>query len=198
MKLKIIVASLLFIIPMPNFALTADEVMAKFRSRMYGAGSLSGTISWSYGTDMQYSGSFKYMPGKIYMKFNNPSGKIIVCNGKKLWIYNQSSSICGIQDMGGGSSGGIAGLLSGYNGIVTGQGGDGYTVKLSRPGGGGYSEIILRLDQTFFLKSVSMKDSSGNQLRFSITLDTGTVFSSQFEFSVPSNAQVIKNPLQIK
>jgi len=198
MKIKIAAATALFIIvqAVPNFALTADEVMEKFRGRMYSAGNLSGTISWGSDVDAPYSGSFKYMPGKIFIKFNNPPGKVIVCNGKKLWIYNQSSNICGIQDV-GGSTGGIAGLLYGYNGIVTGQGGDGYTVKLSKPNAT-FPEAILRLDQSFFLKSVTLKNRNGNQLHFTITLDSRAVLNTQFEFNVPPNAQVVKNPLQIK
>jgi len=198
MKIKIAVATALLIIlqTAPNFALTADEVMEKFRGRMHGAGKLSGTIKWESDTNMQYSGSFKYMSGKIFIKFNNPPGKVIVCNGKKLWIYNQNSNICGVQDVGGGT-GGIAGLLHGYNGIVTGQGADGYTVKLNKPNAA-FPEAILRLDQSFFLKSVSLKNRNGNQLRFTIALDSGAVLNSQFEFNVPPNAQVVKNPLQIK
>jgi len=196
MKIKIAAAILIIAQAAPNFAMTADEVMGKFRSRMYGAGKLSGTIEWGSDTDTRYSGSFKYMPGKIFIKFSNPAGRTIVCNGKKLWVYNQGSNVCGVQDVGGGT-GGIAGLLSGYNGIVTGQGGDGYTVKLSKPNGA-FPEVILRLDQSFFPKNISLKNRNGNQLVFRITLDSGAVLNSQFEFNVPPNAQVIKNPLEIK
>ena len=200
MKAKTILTFILSLIfmfsAMPNYAITADEAMAKFRSRMYGAGGLSGTLSWGYETDMQYSASFKYLPGKIYIKFSNPSGKIIVCNGRKLWVYNQANNICGVQDMAGGS-GGLAGLLVGYNGIVTSQGSGGYNLKLSKPGSA-YPEVILRLDSTFFPRSVSLKDASGSSLRFMINLDSGPVMNSQFEFNVPSNAQVVKNPLEIK
>ena len=198
MKIKTAAAILIIIAQAaPNFALTADEVMVKFRGRMYSAGKLSGTIAWGSDTDAQYSGSFKYMPGKIFVKFNNPPGRTIVCNGKRLWVYNQSSNVCGIQDVGGGAGGGIAGLLGGYNGIVTGQGADGYTVKLSKPNAA-FPEVILRLDQSFFPKNISLKNRNGNQLNFRITLDSGAVLNSQFEFNVPPNAQVIKNPLEIK
>jgi len=197
MKIKIIATTILIIAQTASgFALTADEVMQKFRGRMYGAGKLSGTISWESDRGMPHSGSFKYMPGKIFVKFNNPSGKVIACNGKKLWIYNPNNNICGVQDVGGGT-GGIAGLLSGYNGIVTGQGADGYTVKLSKPNAA-FPEVILRLDQSFFPKSILLKNRNGNQLQFKIALDSGAVLNSQFEFNVPANAQVIRNPLQIK
>lgn len=197
MKIKIVAAALFIIAQtISGFAITADEVMQKFRGRMYGAGKLSGTISWGSDTDTPYAGSFKYMPGKIFIKFSNPSGKTIACNGKRLWIYNQSSNICGIQDV-GGSTGGIAGLLSGYNGIVTGQGADGYTVRLNNPNAA-FPEVTLRLDQSFFPRSILLKNRNGKQLQFKITLDSGAVLNSQFEFNVPPNAQVVKNPLQIK
>lgn len=199
MKAKIIMASVsaLFYIftAMPSYALTAEEAVAKFKARMYSAGSLSGTLSWGYENEMQYTGNFKYMPGKIYVKLSNPSGKIIVCNGRKLWVYNQANNICGVQETAGGS-GGLSGILVGYNGIVMTQQ-SGYTVRLTKSNAH-YSEITLRLDSTFLLKSASLKDKSGNTLRFTLNLDSAPVMNSHFEFNIPSNAQVVQNPLQIK
>ena len=198
MKIKIIATTILLIIAqtIPNFAMTADEVMERFRGRMHSAGKLSGTILWGSDTGTPYAGNFKYMPGKIFVRFSNPSGRIIVCNGKKLWIYNQSSNICGIQDVGGGT-GGITGFLYGYSGIVTGQGSGGYTVKLSKHNAT-FPEVTLNLDSSFFPKTITLRNRNGNQLRFTITLDSAAVLNSHFEFNVPPNAQVIKNPLQIK
>lgn len=180
-----------------GYAITADEALANFRSRMYGIGALSGVISWSYDTEAQYTGAFKYMPGKIYVKFGNPSGKTIVCNGRRLWIYSSATNICGIQDV-GGNSGGIAGLLAGYMGIVTAQGGGGYTLKLKKPGAA-YEEVVLTLDQSFFLKRAMLKDASGKTLRVSISnVDSGSVLPSHFEFNPPANTQIVKNPLEIR
>jgi outer membrane lipoprotein-sorting protein len=94
-------------------AMTATEALEKFRGRMYGAGAVTGTISWSYEDSAPYTGSFKYLsPGRIHVKFSSPSGKVLVSNGRKLWVYDPGTNICGVQDLDGGSSGGIAGLVA--------------------------------------------------------------------------------------
>ncbi len=199
MKLKILFISVLlaFTAAAPLFSMTADEAMAKFRARMNIQEPVSGVISWTMNDDVQCTGSFKYMPGKFYLKFTNPSGKIIVCNGKKLWIYSQSSNVVGIQTLSDKTSGGLASLLYGYTGIVT-QDGDGYTVKLKKDDAF-YPEAVLSLDSTFFLKRLVIKDKKGSIQRFSISgIETGSVMKNHFEFSVPANAQVLKNPMDIQ
>ncbi len=186
---------------LPLYSITGDEALAKFRGRMMGIGKLSGVISWSSGSGQALAGTFKYMaPDKIYVKFSNPSGKILVSNGRKLWVYSPSSSICGVQDLAqGSSSGGIAGMTADYRAIVTSQGGDGYTIKLKNAEKA-YPEIILRVDSTFFLKRAIFKDREGDG--FSFTLSnvnfSPAVMPSLFNFNVPSNAQSVKNPLNIK
>lgn len=181
----------------PVFSMTAEEAMGKFRARMNIQEPISGVISWTMSDDVQCTGSFKYMPGKFYLKFTNPAGRIIVCNGKKLWIYSQSSNVVGIQTLSDKQSGGLVSLLYGYTGIVT-QDGDGYTVKLKKDDAY-YPEAVLSLDSTFFLKRLVIKDKKGNVQRFSISsIETGSVMKNHFEFSVPANAQVLKNPLDIQ
>ena len=202
MKVKIFLASILFstLAFSDAYAITADEALEKFRGRMYSAGSLTGIISWSGDSDVAFTGSFKYMsPGRIYVKFSSPQGKVLACNGKKLWIYDPANNICAVQDMDGGGSYGIAGLVKGYMGIVTSQGSSGYTLKLKKDDAH-YPEIILSLDSSFFLKKAVLKDREGRALRFSISnIDTSaTVMKTQFDFNVPANTQVIKNPFQIK
>ena len=183
------------------YPITGDEALAKFRGRMLGIGKMSGVISWTQGSGFSYSGTFKYMaPDKIYVKFSNPGGKILVSNGRKLWVYNPSSSICGVQDLATGSiSGGIAGMTGDYRAIVTAQGADGYTIKLKNSDKA-YTEIILRVDSTFFLKRAILKDKNGDGFSFTLSnVDfTPAVMQSLFNFNVPSNAQVVKNPLNIK
>ncbi|MBN1531268.1 MAG: outer membrane lipoprotein carrier protein LolA [Spirochaetes bacterium] len=183
------------------YPITGDEALAKFRGRMLGIGKLSGVISWSTGSGQSLAGTFKYMaPDKIYVKFSNPSGKILVSNGRKLWVYSPSSSICGVQDLAAGSSsGGIAGMTADYRAIVTSQSSDGYTIKLKNSDKA-YPEIILRVDSSFFLKRAIFKDKDGDG--FSFTLSnvnfSPAVMPSLFNFNVPSNAQTVKNPLNIK
>lgn len=182
------------------YAITGDEAVARFRNRMLGAGKMAGVISWTTESGQTVSGTFKYMaPDKIYVKFTNPSGKILVCNGKRLWVYSPASNICGIQDLArGSSSAGIAGMIAGYKAIASGGGG-GYTIKLKSPDRE-YSEITLRLDGSFFLTKAVLKHRDGGVTSFTLSNvnKSPSIMPSIFNFSVPSNAQSVKNPLDIK
>jgi len=201
MKRRIFLVAIIFIsLYEYSFAITGDEALSSFRNRMNSIGKLTGIISWSHSSGETYTGSFKYMsPGKIYIKFSSPSGKVIVSNGKSLWVYSSGSNICGVQDLGGGGSGGIAALTSGYLAIVTAQGPGGYTIKLKN-NDRSFSEIILIVDSTFFLRKVMLKSKDGGTYNFSISNvnSSAAVIPSIFDFNVPSNSQVVKNPLNIK
>lgn len=190
---------ILTIVP-ASYAITGDEALAQFRERMNSSGKLTGIISWSHSGGETYTGAFKYMsPGKIYVKFSSPAGKTIVSNGKSLWIYSSGSNICGIQDLSGAGSGGIAALTTGYFAIVTAQGPGGYTIKLKN-NDRSFTEIILMVDSTFFLRKAILKSKDGGTYNFSLSnISTSTaVIPSIFDFNVPSSAQVVKNPLNIK
>ena len=198
-KSKILFLTIAIFVLSPLFALSGDEAVAKFRGRMGSVDKLAGTISWTTANGTMYTGSFKYMrPGMIHVKFSSPSNKVVVSNGKKLWIYDTSSNICGIQELGAWSSGGIAGMVAGYNAIASGGDG-GYTIKLKAPNRT-FSEIILNTDGSFMLKRASLKNKNGDVLVFNLNLldSVGSVSAGMFNFSVPSNAQVINNPLDIK
>lgn len=198
--LKSILTTMILLIASQSFAITGDAALAKFQQRMYSIGKLTGIISWSTGSGMTYTGSFKYLnPGKIYVKFSSPAGKTIVSNGKKLWIYSPANNIVGVQDLGFGGSGGIASLTKGYFAIVTSQGSGGYTIKLKN-NEKTYSEILLMLDSTFFLKKAIFKTSNGTAFNFSISniSFSAAVVPTIFSFDVPASAQVVKNPLNIQ
>ncbi len=181
------------------YPLTGDEALAKFRGRMSSIGTMRGTISWTDDSGFIYTGNFRYMsPGKIYVKFSSPSGKIIASNGKKLYLFNPSSNICGVQDLGSGHSGGIAGVVSGYNAIAMGGAG-GYTIKLSS-NDRHYSNITLSVDSTFMLKKAVLKTKSGGGTTISLSgVITGEGMSpGVFDFNPPSSALTVNNPLNIK
>ncbi len=181
-------------------AITGTEAVAKFQGRMYSAGQMTGIIQWSFNAGPPYTGSFKYMaPNKIYIKFSSPQGKVLVANGRKLWIYDPGNNVCAVQDLGGGGSGGFAGMVNGYMGIVTSQGSGGYTLKLKNSDRT-YSEIMLWLDSGFFLKKAVLKNQKGDLLKVSLSnvSFSATVMKSLFDFNVPANTQVIKNPLQVR
>lgn len=194
-----IIITIIFFLGTNSYSLSGDEALASFRNRMNSIGKMTGIISWTFASGETYTGSFKYVPGKIYVKFSTPAGKIVVCNGKSLWVYSPGSNICGVQDVAGGGSGGIAAFTTGYLAIVTAQGPGGYTIKLKN-NEKTYNEIILYLDSTFFLKKAVFKTKGGSSLSFTLSNvnTSAAVMPSFFNFDVPSSAQVVKNPLNIK
>lgn len=194
-------ASLLLLAHAPAAsALTGDEAVGKFQARMNSVGTMSGTISWMYQSGQGYSGTFKYMaPGKILVKFTSPSGRILSSNGRKLWVFDSSSNICGVQDLARGSSGGLAGLVSGYLAILTAQGPSGYTIKLKNSERA-YSDITLVLDGGFLPRKIVLLNKAGDgmSITFSNVRTGESMAPGIFDFSVPSNAQLVKNPLDVK
>ncbi len=199
MKIKLLILSGALIASASLFAVTGEEALEKFRARMAGIGVMSGTISWTSPSGFIYTGHFNYMaPDKIHIKFSNPGGKTIVSNGKKLWVYDSGSNICGIQDLGSSRSGGIAALTSGYSAIASGQGG-GYMLKLQNPEKH-YSEITITTDESFTLRRAVLKSKEGTISAFTLSnLNTSpNIVRTIFDFKVPSNAQSINNPLDIR
>lgn len=199
LQYKIIIISGILIASAAAFAVTGDEAVAKFRARMGSIGKMTGVISWTSSSGYTYTGHFKYLaPNNIYVKFSSPGGKIIVANGKKLWVYDPSTNIVGIQDLDGGASGGIAGMTGGYMAIASSQG-SGYLIKLKN-NEKYYSEINIAADASFMMKKIMLKTKEGEGVTYSISnVDTSaSVNSNMFDFSVPANAQAVKNPLNIR
>lgn len=182
------------------FAISGDEAVEKFRTRMQRIGKLTGVISWTSLEGQTYSGSFKYLaPDKVYVKFTSPTEKILVSNGKTLWIFSPGTNMCGIQELAkGSSSGGIAGLVNGYNGIAVGTDA-GYTIKL-KSDDKQYREIILSVDGTFLLRGAIFKREDGRIISFSLSdvSAKADVRESLFNFRVPKGAQIVKNPMNIR
>ena len=195
---SLLLAAGLVAIASDAFPITGEEALAKFQGRMNGIRTMRGTISWTDESGFIYTGNFKYMaPGKIHVKFT-PSGKIIASNGRKLYVYNPSSNICGIQELGGGNSGGISALVGGYMAIAFGGAG-GYTIKLSG-NDRHYTNITLVTDGSFMLKKAVLKTKEGGGTTISLSgVFTGEGISpGVFDFNVPPGAQTVNNPLNIK
>ncbi|MBP7737280.1 MAG: outer membrane lipoprotein carrier protein LolA [Spirochaetes bacterium] len=182
------------------FSITGEEAVEKFSNRMRRIGKLTGVISWTSLDGQTYSGSFKYMsPDKVYVKFTSPTEKILVSNGKTLWIYSPGTNMCGIQELAkGSSSGGIVGLVAGYNGIAAGNE-SGYTIKL-KSDDKQYREIILSVDGTYMLRGAIFKREDGRIISFSLSDVSGKadVREGLFNFKVPKGAQIVKNPMNIR
>lgn len=184
---------LLLIISIPLYSVSGNEALSKFRSRMYSIGSMRGMITLQSNGGMM-TGTFSYKaPGKIHIQFND--GKTIVSNGRKLWVYNPANGICGVQDLGGGGSGGIAAYVDSYSAIAP---GNGNVIKLS--GNNYYDEITVVTDDTGLLMSATFNSTTGGG--FSISLSGVQVNlglpGGMFDYSVPANAQLVKNPLNIQ
>lgn len=200
MKKKLTLILLLVFSLNPAYSLTGDEVLEKFRSRMHNIDKLAGVISWTTSHGASYSGNFKYLnPGKLHIKFTNPSGRTIVSNGRTLWVYSPSSNIVGVQDLSNDGSGGIGSFTNGYMALLTDEGSNGYTLKLKHDTRH-YQEIILLLDSTFFLKRALFKTKEGMLYSFTISdiSTTATIMPGLFNFEVPANAQRVNNPLNIQ
>jgi outer membrane lipoprotein-sorting protein len=196
MKRRIIYLFLITVFPLTTdlYSLTGEEAVARFKSRMNGIGTMTGTISWSHSSGLMYSGDFKYMaPGKIYVTFSRPPGKYIISNGRTLWVYNSESKVCNIQDLAGGVSGGIAGMVRGYNAIAT-QSKTGYTIKL-RNNEKRFTDITILVDSSFLLRRAMLKTAIGETLIVHLSnVVTGiNIRPDIFDFHIPENVQVIKN-----
>lgn len=181
------------------FAVTGDEAVAKFRSRFYGLSTLRGAVSITSTTGEMMSGSFKFMaPGKFYIKFSAPAGKIIATNGKKLWVYDPNDNVCGVQDVGGGGSGGIAGIINGYMSIAS-SGGSDTTIRLKNPKKD-FRDIIIQVDSSYLPKKITFRRENGDGMAVSFSNLTANdpMSPGLFDFNVPANVQLVKNPLNIR
>lgn len=182
------------------YSISPAEAVQKFQARMYSAGNISGGITITYKDGMIYSGSFKYKSyGQILVKFDNPSGKTISSNGRKLWVYDSSTNICGIQDLAGGGSGGILGFVKTYTPVSANGGSSGYTIKLKNEAQN-ISAIIIITDGSFLLKKAVFESRDGDS--FSIAISAvrlgENIPPGIFDFNVPGNAQTVTNPLDVR
>ncbi len=196
MKRRIIYLFLIIVFPLTTdlYSLTGEEAVDRFKSRMNGIGTMTGTISWSHSSGLMYLGNFKYMaPGKIYITFSRPPGKSIISNGKTLWVYNSESKVCNVQDLSGGVSGGIAGMVRGYNAIAT-TSKTGYTIKL-RNNEKRFTDITILVDSSFLLRRAMLKTAVGETLIVHLSnVVTGVnIRPDIFDFHIPENVRVIKN-----
>ncbi len=181
-------------------SIAGDDAVQKFQDRMRSLQKLTGVISWTNLNGQTYVGSFKYLaPGKIYVKFTSPVEKILVSNGKSLWIYTPGNKMCGIHELRKGISSGIASMVdSDYASMAVG-GDSGYTIKL-KSDKKLYREIILSVDDTYLLKAAIFKREDNRILSFSISEAStkAEVKESLFNFKVPKGVQVVKNPLNLR
>jgi outer membrane lipoprotein-sorting protein len=182
------------------YPVSGDEIFKKFQARMRDLSKLTGVISWKALDGKTYIGNFTYYaPNRIYVKFTSPVEKILVSNGKTLWIYTHGSRVCGMYELIKGPHSGILSMIrTGYSSAAVG-GDAGYVIKL-KSDTKQYREVVLSMDPTYLLKAAIFKREDNRMLSFSIS-DASTkvnVDEDYFNFKVPKGVQVIKNPLNVK
>ncbi|MBN2403647.1 MAG: outer membrane lipoprotein carrier protein LolA [Spirochaetes bacterium] len=192
--------------------------MAKLIERMDSAETMKGKITISFQSGESYSGVFTYMhPGKIYVKFNDPPGKIIVTNGKKLWVYDSSTDVCGVQELDTEDSesdkedgdkqsgeikaklmGGISKFFRTYEASIS-ENTSQSVIELVNDNRK-YSDIKFIVNLEFLLTSAVFKDKNGDGfvIKLSDVKIGEKITPGVFDFKAPANAQVVKNPLDIR
>lgn len=190
---KIILTVLFFLVLLlPQGKLSAEspeELLSSFLSTMNSFESIRANISINGATGLM---SYK-KPSSLYVKLSD--GRIISANGRHLWIYSPARAIAGKQDL-KGSSGGLYGLLNGYENISA----SGKTLRLQsdrKP----YEEILISLTPNNVLKSIRMKPrGSTNVIDISLSgVQTNIGLpASLFNYHPPSSAQIVENPLNQK
>jgi outer membrane lipoprotein carrier protein len=171
----------------PNlYAQSGEELLSQLFSKMSSLESIRANVSINGTTGLL---SYK-QPHNLYLKLSD--GRIISANGRFLWFYNPSRAIAGKQDL-KGSSGGLRGLLSGYETITA----SGRVIRLQSEKKA-YEEILVSLSPDNVLKSIRMKrrgDSEYYEISLSgVQTDIGLP-ASIFNYHPPSSAQIVENPL---
>ncbi len=221
MKSYIFIILLSFIFFTTNtFSITPDEAILEINKKLSAIDTMKGQVNIVYQSGETYSGNFMYMnPGKIYIKFSEPPGKCIISDGKVLWIYDPAIDVCGIQDLdfedkepmsentNSGSkktgkakfSGGLENLLNSYQIISAADDASALTVDM-RNESRKYSElkIIFGLSTLSVKLIFSTKDGDGYSIKLSDIKTGERIIPGVFNFNVPANAQVVKNPLDIR
>ena len=205
------------------FSMTGPEALEKLQERFFGAETVKGKVSLTFQSGESYSGSFVYeQSGKIIIRLVEPPGKIIVTNGKKLWVYDITTDVCGVQEIdikdkdekkdnkdktAAGEetdeavrlTGGIGRFIKTYEVISFSENAPGYVITLYNEKRK-YSEIELSIDAEFMLTKAVFKDKNGEGYAVKLSdIKTGeSILPGAFNFDVPANAQVVKNPLDVR
>lgn len=201
-KIKYIFVILIYILSFQvnSYSLTGEEAINKTAAKLNSISTMEGIISLSYSSGMVYTGVFKFLaPGYFHIKFTNPAGKTIVSNGKKLWIYDETNNVCGVQDLEPEKySGGLASLTKGYFAIVNES--ENKTIIKLKSNEKVFKEISLLVNKSYMLKKISFQKEDGEGFSAILSnVKTGhKIHHRHFNFDVPANAQLIKNPLNIR
>ena len=135
-----------------------------------------------------YNGTLSYSAGKMNFKLGD--GRVIASNGRKIFAFDPSTRTMGRQDSSGG--GGLGWIL-GYSARID---GNRAVLTPSQPSQA-YEEVRLNWDDSFFLRSISMKNKNGDV----VSIKIGSVSKvasfpvSVFSFKAPPGSRTVDNPL---
>ncbi len=220
MKSKAILLTILtLLIPVASYALTGDEVFSKLKERLTSVTTMKGIVSITFHTGEFYTGNFQYMPpGQIYINFASPQGKTIASNGRRLWVYDAETDVCGVQELYAEDEekdkeldeeekkkkemmvkGGIENIFNYYQPVLISDESKGYILEL-RNEKRKIQTISINLDKSGLLNKAQFneKDESYFIIQLSNVKFDEKIIPGLFDFNVPANAQVIKNPLDIR
>jgi outer membrane lipoprotein carrier protein len=186
---KFCLSLLLSFLPVGIFAQDGKDKLNAIISKLNSLDTFRATVTINGGL----TGVLSYKnPYQLHVRLND--GRIISANGKVLWFYSPDSSLSGRQDL-KGVSGGLGGLLSGYENVTL----AGKTFRLTSTTKK-ISEIILIVSDNDLPRVIKMKrdDDDITEISFSGIATNIGLGTSLFNFQPPTSSQIVENPLNQK
>jgi outer membrane lipoprotein carrier protein len=172
-------------------------------------------VSEKMGNKSNKNGRITYKAAdKMLIEFINPSGQRIVSDGKRMWIYIPSLNVVAEQDLKSDSASlfssatgsGLKRLFSKYHYRFASKnqpekqtdGSMQYTLLLKqRESRSGFRTINLWISEDFLIKKAVGESSTGKKIEINFTNIKSNIELSNgiFQFDIPSQAKIIKNPL---
>jgi outer membrane lipoprotein carrier protein len=197
---------------------TVSDVVKKVRKKFSDMESYQADfkiVSEKLGNKAHKSGRIIYKAtDKMLIEFANPAGQKIVSDGKRLWVYIASMNVVAEQDMKSDSASifssatgsGLKRLFTKYHYKFASKNqpekqSDGsmqYTLFLKqRESRSGFRSIKLWISEDFLIKKAVGESSTGKMIEiiFSNIKSNFEVSNGVFQFDIPSQAKIIKNPL---
>lgn len=197
---------------------TVSDVVKKVRKKFTEMESYQADfkiVSEKSGSKAYKNGRITYKAAdKMLIEFSNPSGQKIVSDGKRMWVYIPSLNVVAEQDLKSDSASlfsaatgsGLRRLFSKYHYKFASKnqpekqpdGSMQYTLFLKqRESRSGFRTIKLWISEDFLIKKASGESSTGKTIEINFNnIKTNLVLSGgMFQFDIPSQARIIKNPL---
>jgi outer membrane lipoprotein carrier protein len=197
---------------------TVSDVVKKVRKKFSDMESYQADfkiVSERLGNKAYKNGRITYKAAdKMLIEFINPSGQRIVSDGKRMWVYIPSMNVVAEQDLKSDSASifssatgsGLKRLFSIYHYKFASRNqpekqSDGsmqYTLFLNKKESrGGLRTIKLWISEDYLIKKAVGESSTGKMVEINFTniKSNFEVSNGVFQFDIPSQAKIIKNPL---